>query len=268
MDYNFTANVEKQFDEIAQGMVRWTDMIRGFYGPFEEELRKTSETAERQSGERLLGVDPASGKNVYVRLARYGPIAQIGEADDEQKRQKGLSGTLKIETITLEEALELFKFPRTIGLFEEHPMDVKLGRFGPYIEHNKAFYSLPKEDDPYTIDGPRGVEVIVARRQKIEENTIKTFPEDDNVKILKGRWGPFIKVGKQNVRIPKDTDAAALTLDECLQLALQQAPQKPAKAAAKKSTAAKTAAKKPAAKKTAAKKTAVKKTAAKKSTKK
>jgi DNA topoisomerase-1 len=143
-------------------------------------------------------------------------------------------------------------------------MDVKLGRFGPYIEHNKAFYSLPKEDDPYTIDGPRGVEVIVARRQKIEENTIKTFPEDDNVKILKGRWGPFIKVGKQNVRIPKDTDAAALTLDECLQLALQQAPQKPAKAAAKKSTAAK----KPAAKKTAAKKTAVKKTAAKQSTKK
>ena len=266
MDYNFTASVEKQFDEIAQGMVRWTDMIRGFYGPFEEELRKTSETAERQSGERQLGVDPVSGKNVYVRLARYGPIAQIGEADDENKRQKGLSGTLKIETITLDEALELFKFPRTIGLFEEHPMDVKLGRFGPYIEHNKAFYSLPKEDDPYTIDGPRGVEVIVARRQKIEENTIKTFPEDENVKILKGRWGPFIKVGKQNVRIPKDTDAASLSLDECLQLALQQAPQKPTKAAAKKTTATKTAVKKPAAKKTAAKKTAVKNTAVKKST--
>jgi DNA topoisomerase-1 len=145
-------------------------------------------------------------------------------------------------------------------------MDVKLGRFGPYIEHNKAFYSLPKEDDPYTIDGPRGVEVIVARRQKIEENTIKTFPEDENVKILKGRWGPFIKVGKQNVRIPKDTDAASLSLDECLQLALQQAPQKPTKAAAKKTTATKTAVKKPAAKKTAAKKTAVKKTAVKKST--
>jgi DNA topoisomerase-1 len=258
MDYNFTANVEKQFDEIAQGMVRWTEMIRSFYGPFEADLRKTSETAERQSGERLLGVDPTSGKNVYVRLARYGPIAQIGEADDDDKRQKGLSGTLKIETITLEEALELFKFPRVIGLFEEYPMEVKLGRFGPYIEHNKAFYSLPKEDDPYSVQGPRGIEVILARRQKIEENTIKIFPEDDNVKILKGRWGPFIKVGKQNVRIPKDTDAASLTLEECLQLALQQAP---AKAPAKK--AAKTAAKK-----TPVKKTAVKKTAAKKSTKK
>ncbi|MFN5876080.1 MAG: topoisomerase C-terminal repeat-containing protein, partial [Ignavibacteria bacterium] len=183
---------------------------------------------------------------------------QIGEADDEDKRQKGLSGTLKIETITLEEALELFKFPRVIGLFEDYPMEVKLGRFGPYIEHNKAFYSLPKEDDPYSVQGPRGIEVILARRQKIEENTIKIFPEDDNVKILKGRWGPFIKVGKQNVRIPKDTDAASLTLEECLQLALQQAP---AKAPAKK--AAKTAAKK-----TPAKKTAVKKTAAKKSTKK
>lgn len=258
MDYNFTANVEKQFDEIAQGMVRWTEMIRSFYGPFEADLRKTSETAERQSGERLLGVDPTSGKNVYVRLARYGPIAQIGEADDDDKRQKGLSGTLKIETIALEEALELFKFPRVIGLFEEYPMEVKLGRFGPYIEHNKAFYSLPKEDDPYSVQGPRGIEVILARRQKIEENTIKIFPEDDNVKILKGRWGPFIKVGKQNVRIPKDTDAASLTLEECLQLALQQAP---AKAPAKK--AAKTAAKK-----TPVKKTAVKKTAAKKSTKK
>lgn len=264
MDYNFTANVEKQFDEIAQGMVRWTEMIRAFYGPFEAELRRTSETAERQSGERLLGVDPASGKNVYVRLARYGPIAQIGEADDEVKRQKGLTGTLKIETITLEEALELFKFPRTIGLFEEHPMDAKLGRFGPYIEHNKAFYSLPKEDNPYTIDGTRGVEVILARRQKIEENTIKTFPEDDNVKILKGRWGPFIKVGKQNVRIPKDTDAASLTLEECLQLALQQAPQNPVKAAAAENTTAK----KTAVKKTAVKKTAVKKTAAKKVAKK
>jgi len=245
-------------------MVRWTEMIRAFYGPFEAELRRTSETAERQSGERLLGVDPASGKNVYVRLARYGPIAQIGEADDEVKRQKGLTGTLKIETITLEEALELFKFPRTIGLFEEHPMDAKLGRFGPYIEHNKAFYSLPKEDNPYTIDGTRGVEVILARRQKIEENTIKTFPEDDNVKILKGRWGPFIKVGKQNVRIPKDTDAASLTLEECLQLALQQAPQKPVKAAAAENTTAK----KTAVKKTAVKKTAVKKTAAKKVAKK
>jgi DNA topoisomerase-1 len=279
LDYNFTATVEKQFDEIAHGNVRWTTMIRDFYGPFQETIRKTSETAERQSGERCIGVDPTSGKNVYVRLARYGPIAQIGDADDENKRQKGLPGNLSIETVTLEQALELFKFPRVIGLFEEAPMEVKLGRFGPYIEHNKAFYSLPKEDDPYSIEGPRGIEVILARRQKIAENTIKTFEEDPSVKVLKGRWGPYIVVGKQNVRIPKDTNAEALTLEDCLQLAAQQAPAKPAKkgAAAKKAAAGdatpaakkavKKAAKKPA--KKAAKKTttAVKKTAAKKSTK-
>ncbi|MBK6418102.1 MAG: type I DNA topoisomerase [Ignavibacteria bacterium] len=267
LDYNFTATVEKQFDEIAQGTVKWTDMIRAFYEPFQADLKRTSETAERQSGERKIGVDPVSGKNVYVRLARYGPIAQIGDADDEEKKQKGLPGTLSIETVTLEQALELFKFPRTIGLFEETPMMVKLGRFGPYIEHNKAFYSLPKEDDPYSIEGPRGVEVILARRQKILENTIKVFEEDPTVKILKGRWGPYIVVEKQNVRIPKGTDPETLTLEDCLALAAQQAPKKPAskKAAAKEPAAKKTAVKKVAAKKKpAAKKTAAKKAAAKK----
>ncbi len=272
LDYNFTATVEKQFDEIAHGNVRWTTMIRDFYGPFQETIKRTSETAERQSGERCIGVDPTSGRNVYVRLARYGPIAQIGEADDENKRQKGLPGNLSIETVTLEQALELFKFPRVVGLFEEAPMEVKLGRFGPYIEHNKAFYSLPKEDDPYTIEGPRGIEVILARRQKIAENTIKTFDEDPTVKVLKGRWGPYIVVGKQNVRIPKDTNAEALTLEDCLQLAAQQAPAKPAKKSATRTAKAEPAAKpakkaaKKAAKKTAKKTTtAVKKTAAKKS---
>ena len=242
----------------------------GYLGPDCEHGR----TAERQSGERCIGVDPTSGKNVYVRLARYGPIAQIGDADDENKRQKGLPGNLSIETVTLEQALELFKFPRVIGLFEEAPMEVKLGRFGPYIEHNKAFYSLPKEDDPYSIEGPRGIEVILARRQKIAENTIKTFDEDPSVKVLKGRWGPYIVVGKQNVRIPKDTNAEALTLEDCLQLAAQQAPAKPAKKSAAKAAKAEPAAK-PAKKavKKAAKKavkkttTAVKKTAAKKSSK-
>lgn len=268
MDYNFTATVEKQFDEIAQGSVRWTDMIRSFYGPFQEDVVRTSETAERQSGERLLGVDPTSGRNVYVRLARYGPIAQIGDADDENKRQKGLPGNVTMESITLEQALELFKFPRVIGAFEDHPMEVKLGRFGPYIEHNGAFYSLAKDDDPYTIVGPRGIEVILARRQKIAENTIKTFDEDPSVKVLKGRWGPYVVVGKQNVRLPKGTDATLLTLEDCLQLAQQQAPAPKTKkssstgekatktAAAKKTTARKTPAKKAAVKKTAAKKTA------------
>jgi DNA topoisomerase-1 len=173
-----------------------------------------------------------------------------------------------MESITLEQALELFKFPRVIGAFEDHPMEVKLGRFGPYIEHNGAFYSLAKDDDPYTIVGPRGIEVILARRQKIAENTIKTFDEDPSVKVLKGRWGPYVVVGKQNVRLPKGTDATLLTLEDCLQLAQQQAPAPKTKkssstgekatksAGAKKTTARKTPAKKAAVKKTAAKKTA------------
>ncbi len=263
LDYQFTANVEKQFDEIANGNKGWQDMIRAFYGPFKESIERVAEHAERQSGERLIGVDPASGKNVYVRLGRYGPLAQIGNADDEDKRQKGLPSTLSINTITLEQALELFRFPRNIGTFEDAEMQVKLGRFGPYIEHAGAFYSLAKTDDPFTIEQDRGIEVIVAKRQATLERTIKVFEEDPTVKVLKGRWGPYIVVGKQNVRIPKDTDASALTLKECLELAAQQAPA-PKKAASKKTDAEKPAAKKTAAKKTVAKKTAAKKTAAKK----
>jgi len=259
LDYNFTATVEKQFDEIAQGTVRWTDMIRAFYEPFQIILKRTSETAERQSGERLIGVDPKSGKNVYVRLARYGPIAQIGDFDDEDKKQKGLSGTLSIETVTLEQALELFKFPRTIGLYEELPMDVKLGRFGPYIEHNKAFYSLAKEDDPYSIEAPRGIEILVARRIKIAENTLRVFEENESVKVLKGRWGPYIAVGKQNVRIPKGTDPLSLTLQDCLDLADQQEPKKTSKKSTEKTTTSKPPVAKKTVKKVAAKKKAVKK---------
>lgn len=236
LDYQFTANVEKQFDEIAEGDVAWSAMIRDFYIPFRQEIDKVAETAERQSGERELGVDPVSGKRVSVRLGRYGPLAQIGEADDPDKRQKGLPGTLSINSITLEQALELFKFPKAIGTYEGFVMDVKVGRFGPYIEHNGDFYSIPKTDDPHTIQGDRGIEIILAKRQSIQERTIKTFDDDPTVKILKGRWGPFIAVGKQNVRIPKGTEPADLTLDECLLLAAQQAPA-PATKSRKKSAA-------------------------------
>ena len=254
LDYNFTASVEKQFDEIAQGHVKWNDMIRDFYGPFEERLKLTSATAERQSGERELGVDPASGRRVSVRLGRYGPLVQIGDQDDEDKRQKGLPGTLSIATITLEQAMELFKFPRNIGEFEGSGMEVKVGRFGPYIEHAGAFYSIPKTDDIHTIETARGIELIGLKRQSIIDRTIKTFEEDPSVKVLKGRWGAFVVVGKQNVRIPKGTEPASLSLEDCLALASQQAP-KVSAAAAKKA-----AAKKPAAKKAAAKKAAKKTT--------
>lgn len=264
MDYNFTATVEKQFDEIAEGRLKWNTMIASFYGPFQEDLKRTAETAERQSGERLLGVDPKSGKNVYVRLARYGPIAQIGDAEDEDKKQKGLPGKFSIETITLEEALELFKFPRVVGDFEGKPMVVKVGRFGPYIDHDGTFASIPKEEDPLTISAVRSEELIVAKRKAVAERTIKEFPENPDVKVLKGRWGPFIQYGKANIRIPKGTDAATLTLEQCLELAAAQAPVKPAKGTKAKGqkgeteTAAKKAVKKVA--KKAAKKVAKKAT--------
>lgn len=218
LDYNFTANVEKQFDEIAEGKLKWNTMIAEFYGPFERDIKKTSDTAERQSGERLLGKDPRTGRNVYVRLARYGPIAQIGDADDEDKQQKGLPGNMSIETITLEEAMELFKFPRIVGDFEGKPMVVKIGRFGPYIDHDGTFASVPKDEDPRTITAGRSIELIEARRKSVAERTIKEFPDNPDVRILKGRWGPFLKIGTKNIRIPKDVDASALTLEECLVL--------------------------------------------------
>ncbi|MBI2793310.1 MAG: type I DNA topoisomerase [Ignavibacteria bacterium] len=238
LDYNFTATVEKQFDEIAEGKLKWKEMIAAFYVPFEQDVRKTSETAERQSGERLLGTDPRTGRNVYVRLARYGPIAQIGDADDEDKQQKGLPGNLSIETITLEEAIELFKFPRVVGDFEGKPMVVKIGRFGPYIDHDGTFASVPKDEDPRTISADRSRELIEARRKSIAERTIKEFPENPDVRILKGRWGPFLKIGTNNIRIPKDVDAAALTLDECLALGSVSAPSPDATAKRKKKSPA------------------------------
>lgn len=263
MDYNFTANVEKQFDEIAEGQRKWNDMIAEFYGPFKEDVDRTAETAERQSGERKLGVDPKSGKNVYVRLARYGPVAQIGDADDEDKKMKGLTGTLSMETITLEQALELFKFPYVVGDFEGKPMVIKVGRFGPYVEHDGVFASIPKEEDPLTVNAARAEELVIAKRKAIEERTIKVFDEDPDVQILKGRWGPFIKSGRDNIRIPKDVDAAKLTFEEVVKL-IEGAPKKASKKASK--TASKTAAKKTAAKKPAKKaaKKAAKKSAKKK----
>jgi DNA topoisomerase I len=267
LDYHFTASVEKQFDEIAQGLVQWQHMISEFYTPFKEELEKTSETAERQSGERLLGVHPEHGKNVYVRLARYGPIVQVGDADDEQKQQKGLPSNASMESITLEEALALFRFPRIVGDFEGKPMAVKLGRFGPYVEHDGVFASIPKEEDPALVTAHRAQELVEAKRIAIAERTVKEFDEDPEVKILKGRWGPYIAVGKNNFKLPKTTDATTLSYSEVMDIVAQQ-PQPAAKKATSKTAdkATPVAAKKSAAKKVSAKKVA-KKVATKKTKK-
>lgn len=258
MDYHFTANVEKQFDEIAAGNRDWTEMIGSFYGPFKEDVDRTSETAERQSGERLLGVDPTSGKNVYARLARYGPIAQIGDADDEQKKMKGLPGQFSIETITLEDALELFRFPKVVGDLDGKPLIVKLGRFGPFIDHDGTFASIPKEEDPLTVTAQRAEELIRLRRQAIAERTLREYDEDADLKILKGRWGPFISFGKRNIRLPKDADVATLTYADVMQI-VDQDDQRTATPATKKTATKKATTKKAATKKTAAKKSATKK---------
>lgn len=219
MDYNFTATVEEEFDKIAQGQIIWNKMLEEFYIPFHRVVRETTQTADRQSGERLLGTDRQSGKKVYARLARYGPVAQIGDADDSEKKFASLRPGQSLDTITLEEALNLFKLPRVVGVFEDKEMKVAIGRFGPYILHNAKFYSLPKTDDPYTVEADRAVEIILQKRKADSEKVIKEFTEHEGVRILKGRWGPYLAVGKLNVKLPKGKEPASFSFQECLGLA-------------------------------------------------
>jgi DNA topoisomerase-1 len=280
MDYNFTAKVEEEFDEIAEGKILWTTMLAEFYKPFHKNVMETSEHSERASGERLLGVDPVSGKNLYVRIGRFGPMAQLGEGNDENNKPKfsSLRKDQRLETITFQEALDLFKLPRVVGMFEDKEMVVAVGRFGPYVRHNSIFVSLKKEDDPMTISADRCVELILAKRQAEIDKYIKTFTERPEVQLLNGRWGPYLVIDKNNFKLPKGTDAALLTLDECLAIAAdpknaskgnrfkkKQVEKKPFKAAKKAAPKKKSAASAPkTAPKKAAKKAAPKKAAAKK----
>lgn len=220
LDYNFTANVEKEFDEIAQGQKVWNQMIREFYFPFIKQVKETLENSEKVKGERLLGADPESGKNVYVRIGRFGPMIQIGEAEDEAKpRFASLKKGQSMDSLVLEEALKLFDFPRTIGNYEDAELTVAIGRFGPYVKHKSAFYSLSKTDDPASIDADRAIELIIEKRKKETERVILVFKEDPQVQVLNGRYGPYIAIGKSNYRIPKGTDPASLTLEHCREIA-------------------------------------------------
>jgi len=241
VDFNFTANVEKQFDEIAQGMTEWTDMIRGFYTPFHKEVESTIQTADKATGERELGVHPQSGKKMSVRIGRYGPFVQVGDSNpDAAAEDKPLYASLRtgqsIETISLEEALELFKLPKKVGVFEDKDMTVAIGKFGPYIRHNSAFYSLPKDIDPLDVTEERAIEIITEKRKKDAEKLIKAFDEDPTMKVLNGRWGPYIEFGKLNVKIPKDKEPLSLTFEECKALAAiaEKEPKKGGKKFAKK----------------------------------
>lgn len=227
MDYNFTASVEKEFDEIADGLKAWNLMIGEFYTPFHKKVLETLESGEKAKGEKLLGKDPASGMNVYVKLGRFGAIAQIGETDSPDKpRFAGLRKGQTLENITLEEAIKLFDFPRLLGQFEEADVTVAIGRFGPYVLHQSKFCSLKKTDDPATITIERAIELIEEKRTENANRTIKSFDERPDVLILNGRYGPYIAIGKNNIKIPKGTEPAMLTLEECLKLGEAPAPAK------------------------------------------
>ena len=333
VDFQFTATVEKDFDEIADGKMNWQKMLEGFYGDFHKNIEEVQGASgvSFKTGARELGLDPRSGKKVSARLGKYGAYAQIGEATDDEKPQyANLRDGMLIETISLEDALNLFSLPREVGFFEDQAMTIGIGKFGPYVKHDNKYVSLTKEDDPYTIPaeraieliqqkraesvsealgeyegtlvstgkgrfGPyvkhndkyisiprneslatlsldRAVELILAKRQAEANKYIKEFPENPAVKVVNGQYGPYLAVGKRNVKIPKDVDPATLTLEQCLELAGGEPTPAAGKATARKAAPAKTAAKTATAKakpatatrKPVAKKPAVKKVAAKK----
>ena len=217
IDYNFTANVEKEFDKIAEGKRKWNAMIKEFYKDFHQQVVSTTEHSGKFSGEKMLGIDPATGKKVYVKVGRFGPVAQIGDTESEEKpRFAGLKKDMSIESVTLEEVLKLFDFPRILGEFEGKEITVAVGRFGPYIRHDNKFYSLAKTDNPALVEYDRAVEIINEKRQKDLDNIILTFDQDPDMRVLNGRFGPYIAYKKTNYKIPKGTEPSTLTYEQCL----------------------------------------------------
>ena len=245
LDYNFTARVEEKFDEIAEGSLPWQNEMKEFYGSFHPFIDQVNSLRlERKVGERLLGVDPKSGRPVSVKIGRFGPVVQIGEASDEEKPLfASLSDGQSMSDITLDEALKLFDLPRTVGTFEDLPVTAAIGRFGPYILHNKVFVSIPKDLAPQTITLDEAVDLILKKREEAANRLIKVFPEFPGVEILRGRFGPYIAYKKEgakkatNYKIPKSTDPESLSVDDVRQIIEKQdaAPARPARASRKKS---------------------------------
>ena len=222
MDYNFTAKVEQDFDKIAEGEEKWKDMMKSFYQDFEPTVEKTMNARqEHKAGERRLGNDPKSGKPVFVKIGRFGPVVQIGTAEDAEKpRFAQLPAEKSMETLSLEEALELFKLPRTIGDYEGDPVVIGAGRFGPYVLHQKKYTSLPKDADPMTITLNEAILLINEKRQQESQKHLKSFDADGKLQILNGRYGPYIAFDGKNYRIPKAMHprATEMTFDECMAL--------------------------------------------------
>lgn len=234
LDYNFTANVEKEFDEIASGRLNWTEMIKKFYRKFHPQVESTLKKSAVDKGERHLGEDPESGKPVMVKMGRYGALAQLGETaigeDAEKPKFASLRKGQNLESITLEEALQLFKLPRTIGIFEDKEMVAGIGKFGPYIRHNSVFYSMKQgKDDPYTIESSRAIEIIKEKRDADKNKIIKEFKENPDLKILKGRWGPYIHFKKENYKIPREVKPDSLSLDDCMKIISESSKNKKSK---------------------------------------
>lgn len=241
LDYNFTATVEKEFDDVAEGKKEWTDIMHNFYEKFHPAVKETlAIKTERKIGERLLGEDPKSGKPITVKIGRYGPVVQMGSASDEEKPKFAqMRPGMSMETLTLEEALDLFKLPRTVGEFEEKEVVIGVGRFGPYIRHNSKFVSLPKEYDPLKVSLEESIELIKAKREAEAKKHIKSFEEEPEMTVLNGRYGPYISYKRKNYKIPKEMKPEELTLEQCNEIIEKQKSKPTRKRGAKKTTKAK-----------------------------
>jgi DNA topoisomerase-1 len=225
LDYNFTAKVEKEFDEIADGTIVWNNMIDRFYDKFHVTVNTAMENKNRQSTTRQLGIDPKSGKMVYAKVGKFGPYVQLGENEDEcgeKPQYANISNGLLVATITLEEAITLFELPRTLGEFENKVVVVSIGRFGPYIRHDGKFVSLPKTDNPYSVTLERAIELIETKRITDAQRHLKKFDEADNLEIMNGRWGAYIACDGENYKLPKDADIQALSYADCLRIIEEQ----------------------------------------------
>lgn len=226
IDYNFTANLEKEFDEISQGKKDWQKMVSSFYKSFHNEVLTAMDKSEKTSGERLLGKDPKTGNNVYAKIGRFGPMVQMGEASDEEKPKfASMKKEQRIEEITLEEALLLFEMPRNLGKYEEEEVIVNVGRFGPYIKYGKTNVSIPKTEDAYTISLEKCIEIIKNKPSK-EKKVLKTFKEDSTIEVLDGIYGPYIKHNGKNYKIPKGKNIDELVLEDCKEIISKAGTQK------------------------------------------
>ena len=228
IDVKFTANVEQEFDDIANGKTNWTKMIRSFYEPFHARVEESDQLkrSDVNNRNRLIGEDPITGKPISARLGKFGAYVQLGNLDDDEKPKfASLRKGQFLDKITLEDAIELFKLPRIIGSFEEGEIQVNVGRYGPYVKHLGKFISLKPEQDPLTIEQEAAIVLILEKREEDANKYIKTFDEDESVFVINGKFGPYIKFGKKNVKIPKEKTPESLTFKECKELA-DAAPEK------------------------------------------